>query len=305
MKCPKCGVEQNATRQECSNCGIVFARYQPNQVRRSTLTQTPVEPPESSRKIPVPFLIVAVFFVIVFGLIWTRHSREQRSKASADDLLNDINNKGAALREDLRKSQDARIRAQRRAAMAAAANAPKPELPADLDTERIKNFIDQCRYFSDVVTVDVPKQFHEGIYGLTLDQYPALPIAGIDKLVEFDPPFNVSQAGKYRDPANAGRLINVKVSSDAYSKVDVHEDNDVYHFGLGRRRVEITQVVPEPESGVTAIFKWDFDQSGGARLAPERQDRAGAVRLRRTDGVWRIEGIWRNVFNGSVSIPCR
>src|SRR2546423_137478 len=145
MECPKCGAAQEAGREECSACGIVFSRWQPRQVRRPTLSSTPVEPPSSSGgRIPMPFILIGVV-VVIFGLMWTKHVREQRAKFNPDDMLNEINNKGSNLRRQLREEQAAIARAQNRAAMTAAAVTPK--LPADLDEDRIKTLLEECGYF--------------------------------------------------------------------------------------------------------------------------------------------------------------
>src|SRR4029077_6238946 len=157
-----------------SACGIVFARWQPRETRRPTLSSTPVETPAPSAGIPVPFLIVAAFLVIVGGLIWTKHHQAARASVNPDEILNEINNKGSNLRRQLREEQVAIHRAQARAAMTA--EAIKPQLPTDLDESRITDLIQSCTYFSDRVSVDVPKKFQANAYRIILGRYPALPM---------------------------------------------------------------------------------------------------------------------------------
>jgi hypothetical protein len=305
MECPKCGAKQDAGREECSSCGIVFARWQPRQPRKPTLSSTPVDPPAPSSSIPVPLIIVAAFIVVVVGLVWTRHHQAARAKVNPDDILNEINNKGSNLRRQLREEQAAMQRAQARAAMTASAVTQK--LPADLDESQIAGLIQGCSYFSDRVTVDIPKKFQVNIYRFTLDRYPALPMAEAEHLIEFDPPtFSSSSASRYLpNPAYPGDTVNVKVVPYAYSKVDVSEGDDVYHFGLGRRRIEITRVTLTSESAVNVGFSWGFDNNAGANLAPEREDRKGAAEIQKTVSGWSVMKIWRNSRNSSTNIPCQ
>ena len=215
MECPKCGATQDPEREECAACGIVFARWQPRQVRRPTLSSTPVEPRPSGGGIPMPFIIIGVVFVVIFGLMWTKHIRESRAKFNPDDMLNEINNKGTNLRRQLREEQASIQRAQNRAAMTAAAITPK--LPSDLDEDRIKTLIGECSYFRDSVTVDIPKTLQANIYRLTLDHYPAISMAAVEHLIEFDPPFNPGAAShQLPNPAYPGETINVKLTPYAY-----------------------------------------------------------------------------------------
>jgi len=302
MECPKCGANQDAGREECSACGIVFARWQP---RRPTLSTTPVEPAAPSSSIPVPLIIVGAFILVVVGLMWTRHHQAARANVNPDDILNEINNKGSNLRRQLREEQAAIHRAQARAAMTA--NAITPKLPADLDEAQIAGLIQSCSYFSDRVTVDIPKKFQVNIYRFTLDRYPALPVAEAEHLIEFDPPtFSSSSASRYLpNPAYPGDTVNVKVVPYAYSKVDVSEGDDVYHFGLGRRRIEITRTTPTSESAVNVGFTWGFDNNAGASLAPEREDRNGAAEIQKTASGWSLMRMWRNSRTGSTNIPCQ
>jgi len=308
MNCPKCGAAQSAGREDCSACGIVFARWQPRAPRKPTLS-APVEPEEKTLKIPVPFIIVAFFFVIVGGLIWTKHSKEARAKMNPDDILNDINNKGTALRNDLRKTVDANVRAQNRAAAEAAAKAAaiNSKLPDDLDETRIASLIERCSYFEERVTVDIPKKFQVNIFGFTIHDYPAITRAAVDHLIEFDPPsFNPSAAARYLpNPAQPGETVTVKLTSDANKKVDVTEDEKVYHFGLGRRRLEITRAGRMTDSTAFANFKWGFDNDGGANLAPEGTQRTGGADLQRGPGGWSVLRMWQTVWNGSNGIICR
>ena len=303
MECPKCGAAQDAGREECSVCGVVFARWQPRAPRKQTLS-TPVEPHDEPPKIPIPFVIVAVFFMIVGGLIWTKHVREARAKGNPDDILNDINNKGATLRRQLQESQEAIHRAQSRAA--ATATAINTQFPADLDESRMIDLIQSCNYFSDRVSVDIPRKFYANVYAITLQNYPAISMAAAQHLIEFDPPsFNPRTAEGLPNPAQPGPEITVKIAPDAYAKVEVSEDADAYHFGLGRRRIEITTVQTTSESTATATFKWGYEKNDGASLAPEKRDRSGGAELQRTANGWTVVRIWRNYFNGSTGMLCK
>lgn len=305
MECPKCGAIQDAGREECSACGIVFSRWQPRQPRRPTLSSTPVDPPAPSSSFPLPLVFVGIFIVVVLGMVWTNHHKAARANVNPDDILNEINNKGSNLRRQLREEQAAIHRAQARAAMTSEAVTPK--LPADLDEVQITGLIQSCNYFSDRITVDVPKKFQVNIYGFTLRDYPALPMAAVEHLIEFDPPsFNPTDAKRYApNPAYPGDWVTVKIVPYAYSKVDVSEDDNVYHFGLGRRRISITRATPTSESAVSVAFTWGFDNNAGASLAPEREDRNGAAEIQKTASGWSLMRMWRNSRTGSTNIPCQ
>lgn len=301
MECPKCGAAQEAGRDECSACGVVFSRWQPRQVRRTTLSSAPAEPPAQSGGIPMPFILIGIVFVVIFGLMWTKHMREQRAKFNPDDMLNEINNKGSNLRRQLREEQAAIARAQNRAAMTAAAVTPK--LPSDIDEERMKSMIEECNYFRDTVVVDIPKTLQPNIYRMNLERYPAIAIAAAEHLIEFDPPFNASEAARHvPNPAGPGDMITVKLTPYAYQKVDVREDGDVYHFGLGRRKVEITRTFVTSESKVSASFSWTLEQSAGANLSPEGEARTGGADFQRTAGGWSMGRAIRYTHSSSTSI---
>jgi hypothetical protein len=304
MDCPKCGAAQDDGREECSSCGIVFARWQPRAPRMPTQS-TQVELEKPPVRIPVPFIIVAAFFVIVGGLMWAKHQKELRAKADPDAILNEINNKGANLRRQLREEQAAIKRAQSRAAMTA--GAINNQLPADLDESKIIDLIQGCNYFSEKVSVAIPKKFQVNTYRFTLNDYPAISMAAVQHFIEFDPPsFNPSDASRYLpNPASPGDTITVKVVSYAYTKVDVSEDPDLYHFGLGRRRVDITRAQATSDSAAGVAFKWNFENNDGADLAPERNDRNGGAELQKTSAGWSVHQLWRNTFNGSTGIVCQ
>jgi len=134
--------------------------------------------------------------------------------------------------------------------------------------------------------------------------YPAIPMAAVEHLIEFDPPsFDFREASRHLpNPAQPGETVTVKVLPGASSKVDVSEDASVYHFGLGRRRIEITRAEATTESTATVTFKWGFDNNAGANLSPERSHRTGGADLQRgTDG-WHVVRTWRMDWNEATGI---
>ena len=304
MQCTKCGAEQAAGREECSACGIVFARWQPRAPRKPTLS-TPLDAPEQRPGIPVPFIIVGLFFLVVGGFIWTRHHQEARASINPDDVLNEINNKGATLRRQLREEQTAIRRAQNRAAMTSAA-INEPKLPSDIDESKIQTLIEQCSYFQEQVQVDIPKEFHANLAALTVKSYPALGIAAAQHFVEFDPPsFSLSNAARYLpDPTRPGDTIKVNVVTFAYSKADIVDEGNVYRFGLGRRHVEITRITPYGESQLTVALHWTFDRDAAADLAPEKEVRSGSANLKRTADGWTRTEVYRQTRSGNEYIRC-
>ncbi|HEX9406474.1 MAG TPA: hypothetical protein VF975_04105 [Thermoanaerobaculia bacterium] len=303
MNCPKCGAAQDAGGEECSACGIVFARWQPREFKRPpTSTTTPVERSDRSGGIPTTFIIVGLVFVVILGLIWTRHIRSAREKANSVDLLNEINNAGEKTRRQLREEAAAIRQAQARAMTARAATTQM--LPTDLDETAVRELIERCRYFQERVTVDVPKNFQTNLYSLMVDRYPALPAAVVEHFVELDPPFEIAGASRrLPNPAQPGDTINVKLAPLTIAKVDVSDSTDTYHFGLGRRRIDaITGMQMMSESSVSVSFNWKYDQNAGASLSPEGDSRTGGARLQRVSSGWVVTQAWRNTHSTAQGI---
>lgn len=252
------------------------------------MSSTPVEPPKTSGGIPTHFIVIGLVIATILGFIWTRHHRATKKDLDTDAMINDINNKGANLRRQLREEQAAISRAQARAQMTAGAITPA-KLPADFDEAKIREMLDACSFFQERVKIEVPRQVQS--YGM--DYNPSVRAALAEHLIEFDPPTN---------SVPPGTTVNVKVTPSAYSKVDVSEEPAVYHFSLGRRRVEITRTVPTSESSVSVNFTWTFDQNGAPSLAPEGDSRSGTADVRRTADGWVIQSISRTASRRSGSM---
>ncbi|HSP33585.1 MAG TPA: hypothetical protein VLU46_04630 [Thermoanaerobaculia bacterium] len=232
-------------------------------------------------------MVVAVAVVILFGVMWTHYRHARKEAGNGDEILNDINNRGAKLRSQLQ--QDAAVLAVQQRRTAVAGNvATGPSLPADIDETKIADLIEACRFFHEPVTVDIPRQFSTNSH---LESQNPLSVAYRLHLIAYE------TSGSF-----GSNTTNVKVAPLAYSEVDVSEaDSNVYHFGLGRRRVVIERTAVLGESDLNVKFRWLFEHQRAAALLPQREQQDGVASLKRTAGRWTITSVSRK--NGG-NLPC-
>lgn len=301
MQCPKCGSSQPVTSRECASCGIIFDRWQPRSPnRKTTASSTPLPPPpapataSNAPRIPTPFIAVGLFFLIVVGLMWTKHAREAREKSgnTTDQLINQINNSGAKLRSDL---QNRGTPQKSGGAIWASSASTGSKMPAGLDEGKIRDIIENCSYFQTDVHADIPKRITAGSY-VSLSRATAIGVAAQEHLIEFDPPLEGGVA--------PGDTVTVKVTQYASAKVLVSDNGDSYRFGLGRRHVRITDTHPA-NGGVTVNFTWTLDQSDAAALAPEGANPSGGAELKNAplDG-WTLTRAWQK-SSGNLRYICQ
>src|SRR5581483_6664885 len=64
MQCPKCGAEHDGSREECASCGIIFARWQAREPRKTMTAAAPPSP--RPRMSSTAFVLIAL--VLAMGL---------------------------------------------------------------------------------------------------------------------------------------------------------------------------------------------------------------------------------------------
>ena len=301
MNCPKCGAVQDAAREDCSSCGIIFARWQERPRRTAPgFTPTPPESPQTSTGVPPSVVIAGAVIVLIFGLVWTSHSRATREKAKGDDILNEINVAGLKKRAQMQQEGATARRAEARATLVS--GEAHPSYPSDLDEAAVRKIIEGCSYFQDRVTVEIPKQFQVNMYSWILDRYPSLPAAALEHLIEFDPPFDSEHAGhRVPNPAQPGDTIKINLAPFTHRKIDVTDTADAYQFVLGRRRIDtMTSISRTSDSTVAILFNWKYEDGEGNAL--DRAERSCGANLQRTSNGWAATQVWRNTRSASQAI---
>lgn len=269
MICPKCGTSQPDGRQECSKCGVVFARMQLKAQRPRTPPSTPVPSEREPQRMPVPILAVAALLIILAGLIWTKHHRDAKARQpTSDDILNQINN------EQIAKARERQARA--------IADAEKQRGPAEPqpDEQRMRSMIEQCPWFNEHVLATLPKSFSAAVYQWTMEKDPTLAIAVKEHIVELE----------------RGPTILVRLTTPALL---ASESDDLYHLDLGRRHLgNVTVVQDVPDQYVRVDITWTFEHPGGAALAPEGRERIGGADFQHRQGRWNLQSVWRTKGGG-------
>jgi hypothetical protein len=291
MNCPKCGAAQQASREECASCGVIFSRWQPRTTRPGQVPN-PVDVDESSTGIPTWAVVAGVVLFVVFGLWWTKRHNEKVAnanlQAAGDAQLDEINQKGNQARARL--AQEA-ANAQRLESERASRPRQAAPLPSDLDENAVRMMIQNCSHFQERVTVKIPKTFDRNQYRFVNHSYPAFLAAESEHLIEFDPPLHPAP-GSLPDSGPVSDTINVRIVPFAYSKVEVIDAGETYEFGLGRRVLEnFSYLEPQSDSAVIAGFKWKYEQTSGNALGPESSHDGGAD-LKRTGSGWEARRIW-------------
>lgn len=293
MECPKCGTSQPDGREQCSRCGIVFERWRAHQERmqlmqRRTLSSPPA--PERSH-IPLPILIVGAVFVVILGLLWTKHHYEAAKKAENADILNDINQR-ALRRPRFRLGESSPTQTPSPTEQAPPPPIPAPaslSFPPDLPEDRARAIIENCRFFQDSPTFDIPRQFPRESYQEVAQHYPALQTAAREQLIELRP-----RPGSPPDPTDPDDLIRVSITPEAYSRATVMDSGgDMFQLGYGRRHLESLWVADTKYIGrVTLSFTWTYDKPAGAALSGDPQRHTGGMILHQDQGNWSLRYGW-------------
>lgn len=235
---------------------------------------------DSEEKTQIAYVAIGVFIVALFGMIWTKHRRATHKDVNADDMINKINSERV---EGERRAQQRYVEESRERARAAGAGNPAvwtpkyPDFPSDLDEQTAKSAIETCGFFREPVTVMLPKQFRANLYDLATHQYPALPIAIREGLVQLSPPFDPNN-----DSGDPRRMITVVVPSLSTSEV-----GDDYRVDLGYRRVDTVHATTVRPDTVNVAITWSVQASNAADLAPEGQSRNSGATLQKVDNAWR------------------
>ena len=233
---------------------------------------------DDDEKVRLAYMAIGVVVVVLFGMIWTRHHRATRKELNADDMLNKINNERIE-RDNARTARvrEAALERQRAAGNPAVWTPKYPDLPSDLDEQTVKTAIETCGFFREPVIVMLPRQFRANLYDFETHQYPALPIAIREGLVQLDPPFDPNN-----DSGDPHRMITVLVPSLSTSEV-----GDDYRVDLGYRRVETVHAKTVAANSVGLEVIWTVQASNAADLLPEGEARTGNAYVQRLDNRWR------------------
>ena len=286
MNCPKCGVVAAAGAEECGACGIVFSRWRDRPVRPS-LTNTPLPAPE--QRVPASLIIAGVIVFVIIGLVWTAHRRAARASEKNGDmtaLLDDINNKGQAERERIRNEAQKGYRAAEHDQAVAAAAAAKiaRQLPPTITEADLRALIEQDAFFQDNVTASVPKAFTAGDYSSVARQYPALPGALKEELIEFDPPFDPK--ARPTDTYIQGHVPSMAL----YNVAAANDRGDTYEFDVGRRRLDTLTIHSAGDFKIEAAFSYTYEHPAGRALLPGVKAYGHASLTRGASG-WRVDSV--------------
>jgi len=291
VNCPKCGVATAAGAEECAACGIVFSRWRERPLRPS-LSDTPLPavppPPVEQQRVPMPLIIAGAIVFIVIGVIWTAHRRSVRASGKDDmtAMLDDINTKGQVERDRIRNEVETGYRAAEHDQAVAAAAAAKAarQLPPTITEAALRELIEQDAFFQESVVTLVPKVFDARNYASVVRQYPAIPGALREQLIEVDPPFDP----KVRRPTDA--QIEVHVPSTAFYKVAMIRDRgDSYEIDVGRRLDTLT-IESAGDFKIEAAFLYTYEHPVGATLLPDVKTRGHVSLTRGADG-WRVDSL--------------
>lgn len=274
MNCPQCGAASQEGRDECPACGIVFARWRPRE-------RKPPPPAEKRRTssadarlkywVAVPVASMLVLFAVMWAAAVRQRDRHLLAQAS-------------------RAAVEAGGQAEGDTA-AAAAGAPAEE--------EIREQIEACSYFQDDLTVTLPKTVSPGLMRLTAESSPGVVLAANMGLIEFDPPFDASQAARYLpDPTRPGQTSVVTLGTAA-AGLPIFDAGNEYRMELGRRRVEtITNIYRSP-SKVTAVYRWTVGAPELVNFAPDHQFRTGGADFANTAEGWVVTSVWINTYSAA------
>lgn len=291
MDCPKCGVTQDDGREDCISCGIVFARFREaqerSQLRRVTQNVSIPDSPGEGIAVSRWILFAVLFFVVVFGALWTKSRRDARAnrdlRKEGMAQLNEINQKGLKERERLEKEQeDARRMA------AAMTETPKPmQRPVGLDESAAKSLIEQCDGFTERTTLKLPMYYGTNSDSAYSESYPVLTAALAKRVVE-----RTGNEPKLWPGPGAGGM-------------NMMDRGQEYEIPLGLRRVrEITSLVGGIDHA-EAKFRWMYEGRIAAEMLLSGETYTGVAVFINNGGSWRVQAgtVWRQ--DGDAVTVCR
>jgi hypothetical protein len=209
------------------------------------------------------FAGIVVAALIVIGVIWAATSGPDRADEQAAGSGGDASRAAAAIG-------------------AADAN--------EISDDEIKALIEECGFFHERLMVRLPKSVSPGLIGL---HDPRLRLAANMGIVEFDPPFDASDAARYLpNPANPGQLSEVRLGPNAPGDA-ISDLGDAFELDLGRRRVEALSGVQRSADKIGLFYRWTIEEPDLRFFAPDHDDFMGGAELRRTADGWKAR-VWRN-----------
>jgi hypothetical protein len=140
MECPKCGASQPDGREDCSSCGVYFAKT------RATLNQPRPAPPvyvDDESPWSSPWVVGSIIgLVLLIGAMWMVHKRKHRVEENPDDILNSINHKIVTQEKARAQVENDQRFAEWRM------HFPLRQLPDGWNEQRVIEAIEQCSAFA-------------------------------------------------------------------------------------------------------------------------------------------------------------
>ncbi|HVT42764.1 MAG TPA: hypothetical protein VMT00_00060 [Thermoanaerobaculia bacterium] len=301
MNCPKCDAHQPDDAEECSSCGIIFARWRASVER--PLPPAAFHDSAAGATTTIPIVpIIAVVLVVLVGLGWTMKRRSARATtspgAALDAQLNEINNAGLKDRQRL-EEESARARRAAYQKEASSLAASVVTFPEGLSSAQARSMIESCSAFQEQTTLTLPKTFSAHLYRFTLDRYPALFPAARDLLVEFQPPLpSIYTSGRSSPPnfAAHSETINVSLTSMGQLKMRTNDLGDEIEIVLGPRQVVSVDSSQSSVHTAGVAFKWSYGDDVADTFQPPESEQRGSANFAKHGRNWQITQVsmWKD-----------
>lgn len=275
MNCPKCGVAQEGEREECSSCGIIFARWREAQDRAflDHKTAQNIVVPEVEPGLPRWVIGVGLLVVVLFGVTWTVRRREARASvnlaAEGKAKLNEINR--AATKQRLLLEDEA-TRARRMKMMTDGDKVATATRPSGFSEEDATRLLHDCSGFETPVGVKLPKNYSSDFSSTTDDRYPALADAHKSGLLETS-----------RDGSLVTNTLGIRAAG-----MRVAESDTEFEFDLGWRQVQSILELTGTADSAEAEFRWAYQNRSVAEMLLPATDYGGTASFLLKDGQWRV-----------------
>jgi hypothetical protein len=277
MNCPKCGAVNQQGRDECSACGVVFARWRPREPKPPVEVIPPPREPGTSARSQINFWVAVpvAATVVFFGLLFASSGRRSEPAGAGTQTV------------------------QAAAGGAPASGEASVSGSADsISDDEIQRLIEECDFFQERLVVRIPKSVSPGTIGL-IDDHGALALAANMGIVELDPPFDVSMARRHLpNPANPGGPSEVRLGRNA-SGVPITDMGSEFQIDLGRRRVESLSGIQRTAGKVGLFYRWTVENPSVLNFAPDQFHRYGGADIRWSGGRWAAKGVWLNTDSGA------
>ncbi len=291
MDCPKCGAAQDDGREDCSSCGIVFRRFREAQerallARHSTEDASIESSSGEGLKVSRTIVFVALFLVLVFGVLWTKSRRDARAsrdlRGEGMSMLDDINKKGA---KERRRLEDEAERAKKIAG--AMSEMPKPvKRPIGMEEADATRLIEQCAGFRERASIKLPRIYDERLR--YHDAYPALAEALRLRIVEK----STDGTGTLWPGPGVGGMV-------------ILNQGDEYEIDLGFRRVQEITSLSGGVDRATANFRWMWQGRVAAETLLTGDTYTGIAELVKKEGSWRVVHATADTSSGRVTALCK